>query len=197
MDPLRRHDRSEVRSSPRPGTVIGLTPVIGRTRRPGARGRRGAVALELIVSVPILVILILAVIEFSIIFTAIKQMTFASRLGAKEAAEAGSIPNLSTLVSSGTLRGLVDRQIQAAGATGACQVIVQYGSGNSYTTLTDVGPLPCECFASLLDGPVVGTFVRVEVGVALSDFCPDLLAPFGFSIAGRQVSATTTYRMEL
>ncbi len=160
------------------------------------RVRSGAVAVELIVAVPILMILVLAVIEFSVIFTAIKQVNFASRVGAKEAAEAGSIGNLNTLVSSGTLRNVVDRQLQAAGALGACQVIVQYGNGATYTTLTDVGPTPCECYASFFNGPTVGTFVRVEVGVLLAEFCPDLLAPFGFSIAGQKISATTTYRME-
>ncbi len=158
--------------------------------------RRGAIAVELIVSVPILIILLLAVIEFSLIFVAMKQVAFASRLGAKEASEAGSIAALNTLVSSGTLRGLVDRQLQAAGSPGACQVIVQYGNGATYTPLTDVGPTPCECFASFFDGPTEGTFVRVEVGAFLSDFCPNLLGPFGFSIADQKVSATTTYRLE-
>lgn len=159
--------------------------------------RRGAIAVELIVSVPILVIMLLAVIEFALIFVSMKQLTFASRLGAKVASEAGSIPALNTLVSSGTLRDVINRQLQAAGSPGACQVIVQYGSGNSYTTVDDVGPTPCECFASFFDGPTRGTFVRVEVGAFLTDFTPNLLGPFGFSIAGQKVSATSTYRLEL
>jgi Flp pilus assembly protein TadG len=157
--------------------------------------RRGAIAVELLVSVPILVILLLAVIEFGLIFAAIKQVAFASRLGAKLASEAGTTANLTTIVSDGTLRAAIDRQLQAAGATGSCQIIVQYGTGGVPMTLLSA-PNSCDCGASALAGPGTGTFVRVEVGALLDEFCPNLLGPFGFSIAGRAISHTTTFALE-
>ena len=168
-----------------------------RPRSPAGRslGRRGAIAVELLVSVPILVILLLAVIEFGLIFAAIKQVAFASRLGAKLASEAGTTANLATMVSNGTLRAAIDRHLQVAGATGSCQIIVQYGTGGVPMTLVSA-PNTCSCGASALPGPGTGTFVRVEVGALLDEFCPNLLGPFGFSIAGRAISHTTTFALE-
>lgn len=173
------------------------TPRAVRTGPPAGKlaVRRGAIAVELLVSVPILVILLLAVIEFGLIFAAIKQVAFASRLGAKLASEAGTTANLTTIVSDGTLRAAIDRHLQAAGATGSCQIIVQYGTGGVPMTLVSA-PNSCDCGASALAGPGTGTFVRVEVGALLDEFCPNLLGPFGFSIAGRAISHTTTFALE-
>ena len=48
----------------------------------------------------------------------------------------------------------------------AVKVIVQPIEYSPPVTLTDVGPTPCECYASFFDGPTVGTFVRVVVPLA-------------------------------
>jgi hypothetical protein len=156
--------------------------------------RSGAVALELLIAVPVAVVMILAVIEFSLVFAAAKQVALASRLGAKAAAETGDVSNF---VMGGGLRAAVDRHLLAAGSPGACRVIAEFGSGNTYTTVSDDGAIPCNCAPPGVDGPNTATFVRVTVCARLTDFTPDLLGLYGFSIADRALTHSTTFRREL
>lgn len=156
--------------------------------------RRGAVALELLIAVPVAVIMILAVIEFSLIFVAAKQVALASRLGAKAAAETADV---TTFVTNGSLRSAVDRHLLAAGSPGACRVIAEFGSGNAFTTVTNDGAIPCNCASPNIPGPNTATFVRVTVCARLTDFTPDLLGLYGFSVANRALSHSTTFRREL
>ena len=178
----------------RSGSGRGLTSARRRTQTE----RRGAVTLELLLTTPVLVILLMAVCEFGLIFTGIKQVAAASRLGAKFAAETGSDVNLIAAVNSGALRTAIDRQLAAAGATsGACQIVVQYDSGGGLQTLTNQPVLnPCLCTPSAFVPPTSLTYVRVTVGVRLTEFSPDLLSPFGFSITNRIIDHSTTYRLE-
>jgi Flp pilus assembly protein TadG len=156
--------------------------------------RSGAVALELLLAVPVTVIMILAVIEFSLVFVAAKQVALASRLGAKAAAETA---NVTTFVTGGGLRAAVDRHLLAAGSPGACRVMAEFGSGNVFTTVTNNGAIPCNCAAPNTPGPATATFVRVTVCARLTDFTPDLLGLYGFSIANRALTHSTTFRREL
>lgn len=165
-------------------------------RPPGSR-RRGAVALELLISVPVLVVMILAVIEFSMMFVAAKQVAMASRLGAKAASEPLLMDPM-TFLTANQLRALVDRQLATAGSVnGACRVIAEYGLGNSVMPEKSDGNPGCDCAAPGTAGPMTGPFVRVTVAVRLSEFVPNLLSPYGFSITDRVLTHTTTFRREI
>jgi Flp pilus assembly protein TadG len=177
--------------------VARASSMVPAPRSPFARGRSrrgGAVTFELIVTLPILVIFLAAVIEFGLILANTKQVALASRLGAKIAAESGAPFNSGTLAA---IRTAVDRQLEAAGfgAAASAGVTLQHnvaGGGSSPQVSGDCPapsspPLPADGSGS----------VRVTVCVELSKLTPDLLSSFGFSIAGKFVESTTTYPYEL
>lgn len=159
---------------------------------------------------PVLIILWLAVIEFGMILAVNKQVAAASQYGARLVSEAGTPGNVLALVSGGTLRARIDQQLQTGGIpAGACNVTVQY-TDNAGTPQPDAVSQPagaeaCPCTPSLVNLPAAPpSYVRVTVCAYLNrtgaapgvNPVPDLLAPFGFSIADRRLQHQTTYRLE-
>ena len=80
-----------------------------------ATSRKAVVVLELILSLPILMIFIGAVIEFGLILANMKQVKLASRTAAKVAAETDGLNPATTSAVVANLRTIVDNQLETAG----------------------------------------------------------------------------------
>jgi hypothetical protein len=172
-----------------------ITPIgrieLRRSTRAGGR-RRGAVTLELILTLPIWIIALLAIIEWGQIIAQQQQVALASRVGAEEASQtpgmggAGSVPpNVITAV---------EQQLNSSGMT-SCKVIIEHNVGSvTPVTLTDGA---CDCDAPGAPFPPRREYTRVSVCVPLTGLAPNLLATFGFDIADCMVQHSTTFRYEL
>lgn len=167
--------------------------------------RRGLIIVELVISLPIIVIFLAAVIEFGLIIVGLQQVSLASRMGAKVAAEDFdlSIGGNSPVVVA-RVQTAVDR-VLATGGIGDSS-----GSGNSCTVqlrhnvppdppdqvYTAGGSCPCTPPTTNIPPTAPPYYVRVTVCVELSKLSPNFLRTFGFDIANKYAEHTTTYPYE-
>jgi hypothetical protein len=138
----------------------------GRVGKPG-RKRRGAFAAELLFVFPILLAVLMATFEFSMILAARQMMSGASREGARVSALGGTADEAEAAA----------RRFLGTGSLAAADVIVNDtdGSGN-----------PAQ------PGDPVSVIVRIPTPQVV----PDLLAIIGFSIRGDVLVAETVMRKE-
>ena len=150
----------------------------------------------------------LAVVQISLVYTAIEQTAFASRYAAKIASEtsSGTIDTLNA-DPGGTLKPAVDRVLQVGGLPqGSCRVILQHnvltgGTVNQYNN-PDTPAAGCDCgppssTLPTVTGASATDSVRATVCVKLADNIPDFLSSLGFSVADYVVEESTTYLYEL
>jgi len=173
----------------------------GPLRREG-KELRGVVTLELILVFPILMILLLAIIEFGLIYSTIQHVSYSSRLGAKLSSEQSTV-NLGTYNQNGgvsPLRTEINNYLTTAGFnTLSCQITLQHnvaGAANNTQENPDPAPAGCDCVAPVNNLPVGSEYVRVTVCVPVTGNVPNLLATFGFDIADYEVEETTTFPYE-
>ncbi len=129
--------------------------------------RRGSISLEFLFLLPIALVITLAMVEFCLILVARQQLTAASREGARVAAIGGDAQAVSDAVHA----------FLGTGTLAAADV-------QSVLTDPSGAPLPS------------GALVQVTVTLPTSQAVPDLLAPFGFSIATDVIVARTIMRKE-
>ncbi|QDT19584.1 TadE/TadG family type IV pilus assembly protein [Gimesia chilikensis] len=171
--------------------------------------RSGAVVLELILTAPAFLIIMLSIVQISLIYTAIEQTAFASRYAAKIASEtaSGSLAALNT-GPNGPLKTGVDNILYTGGLPdGSCRVILEYNVDTEEgIELTVADPTPaaanCDCDPPATALPAVaGTSldqsVRTTVCVRLGNNIPDFLSSLGFSTQNYIVEESTTYMHEL
>jgi Flp pilus assembly protein TadG len=139
----------------------GLSPFASASKR------AGYLAIELLFVLPIIVIMVLAMVEFSMILVARQQLTAASREGARVAAIGGTTADIDNAVHT----------YLGTGSLAAAQVV---------PVITDDmnNPLPS------------GAPVQVTVQIPTAQVVPNLLAPIGFSIANDVLVAQTIMRKE-
>jgi Flp pilus assembly protein TadG len=129
--------------------------------------RRAGVTLELLLVFPILLALLLAMIQFSMLLVARQQLTGASREAARVAAQGGDLSAVQAAASLYLGQGnLSNAQVQAV--------------------LTDPAGLPLPS----------GAPVSVTVQVPAIQAAPDLLAFVGVSLKDEVLSAQTVMRKE-
>ena len=124
-------------------------------------------AMELLVVLPLLMVVILATIEFSSLLMVRQQLQAASREGARVASLGGNSLQVQAAVSN----------FLGTGPLGAAQV-------NSVLTDQSGNPLPS------------GAAVSVNLSLPTAQVVPDLLAPFGFTLANDTTVAQTVMRKE-
>jgi Flp pilus assembly protein TadG len=130
--------------------------------------RRGVMALELLFVLPLVLGVLLATVEFSMLLVAQQQLIISSREGARVAAQGGN-----------------QDDVQSA-------VLVFLGQGSlSQATITAMltdpttgQPLPS------------GSPVSVTVSLPATQAVPDLLAMLGYSISNETLTAMTVMRKE-
>lgn len=164
--------------------------------------RSGVVVLELILTMPAFVIIMLAVVQISLIYVAIEQTAYASRYAAKIASETPSA-SLNAL-NTGPLKTRVDNVLMTGGLpTGSCRVILEHNVGVPATIDDPVVALPnCDCDPPVTGLPFVAGAVNTEsvrttVCVLLDGNVPDFLSSLGFSIQDYSVEQSTTFLYEL
>ena len=170
------------------------------------RDRRSAViTVELLLSLPILLITLAAVVEFGLIYAVSQKVAYASRFAARLASEEPRtyLDDLNTAVGPSRLRTSVNRFLSTAEiTTGACSIIFEHNAclANQSQTNTDGSGCNCGAPATALPAgpPPAGNteYVRVTVCVPLIGNVPDLVSSFGFSIAGFTIEHSTVFRYE-
>jgi Flp pilus assembly protein TadG len=156
------------------------------------RSSSGVTILELILILPVIIIFLLAVVEFGLILANLKFVPAASRAGAKVYAEfpAAALTNIATLTA---VEDAINDSLAPANLT-ACRVILEHNVGGPGSIQN--GTCACTPPAGPAMPVLAGGSVRVTVCVELSQFTPNLLGLFGFSTTGRVVQSTTTFPHE-
>jgi len=154
---------------------------------------------------PVWLIFLLAIIEFGQVLCSQQQVELASRVGAEEASQTPDLP----IDSNGNGQDddipanvllAIDQQLASSGMT-RCHVrlehnvVPEYPNTPPVPVTLDVGTCDCEGSAEAL--PTMRRYVRVTVGIAMTELTPNLLSTFGFDISDRIVQHTTTFRYEL
>lgn len=170
------------------------------------RNRRSAViTVELLLSLPILLIFLAAVLEFGLIYAVSQKVSYASRFGAKLASEEPrtGLDDLNLAAGGSRLRTAINRFLSTAEIpTGACTVIFEHNACLANQSQTDTDGSGCDCGAPatpLPAGPPPAgnpEYVRVTVCVPLIGNVPDLVSSFGFSVAGFTIEHSTVFRYE-
>jgi len=137
------------------------------TQRWQRKAHRGSLTLELLFVLPILLIVLLATVEFSILGLSRQQLVAASREGARVAALGGSELDIDNAVQLYLGNGQL--------ANAAIQVVITDPSGN---------PLPS------------GAPVTVTVAVPATQAAPDVLSFTGISLVNETIIAQTVMRKE-
>ena len=177
----------------------------------GGRVRGGVITLELILAFPILIIVLLAVVEFGLILAAGKHVEFSSRLGAKIAAEstATDIESLNQPPTVDDLKEQIDEYLATAGYTESCQVILEHNVMGASNPLQEnpVAPADCPCGPTgpttlPSQFPEVGApdtefaSVRVTVCLPMEGNIPNCLGTFGVDLEGCTIQHSTIWRFE-
>jgi Flp pilus assembly protein TadG len=150
------------------------------------------VAIELLLSLPVWLIGLLAVIEFGNLFSNLQQVALASRVGAEAAARTAALPSSGSIPSS--ILSIIDDQLAAANIAPS-EVILEHNAGGTYVRLVEgdgssAGP-------SQQTLPAVGTYVRVTVCAPATQLTPNLLQSFGFDAHAWDVAESTTFQYTL
>jgi len=132
-----------------------------------SRKRSATLVVELLFVLPVLLIVMLATVEFSLWLTAQQQVTLASREGARTAAQGGSINDVQQTV----------QLVLGPNWASAAQVLATLND-------SDGNPLP--------SGAPVTVLVTLPVGTVV----PDLLVLAGFSIRNEIIASQTVMRKE-
>lgn len=173
------------------------------SRSPRPVRRRAVVTLELVLAVPVLLIVLLAVVEVGLILAASKHVEFASRLGAKLAAEA-TTADLGTLNTAGPLKAEIDQYLNTAGYTDSCTVILEHNVAAAANPVqTNPNPADCVCnpdgaLPAAVIGPpaTVVESVRVTVCLPMDGNIPNCLATFGFDLSDCSIRHSSVWRYE-
>ena len=152
--------------------------------------------LELIITFPFLIIVLLATVEIALIMAASKHVEFASRLGA----ESGRV-DLANLVA---LKPEIDEYLLTAGYTDSCTVILEHnaaGVANPMQTFgggCNCGPTPPGPLPMTVPGPPVTAVesVRVTVCLPMDGNIPNCLSTFGLDLADCTIQHSTVWHVE-
>ncbi len=168
--------------------------------RPRSRGRarQGAVILEFVLAVPILLVALVSIVQFGVFFANMQQVTLATRVGALEASQTLPLPTSSGEPIPQQILNVIDRQLESA-KLARCQVRLEHNLGGSPVVNISGDP---ECGCGPIDplaDPPPGEYVRLTVVVPLGEMMPNGLAMFGFDVSApnRVAQYTTIFRHEL
>jgi Flp pilus assembly protein TadG len=171
VDTRHRHFRSELNQ---------VNPMI--VTRKHNRRRRGAVlSLELIMVMPVLLMVLLATVEFGILLMSSQGVGAAAAVGSRNAALPSSTRATVVAAVDSALVGYVWKN------TREVEVFVDSGSGFVKDT-----PMP----GTLLANAPSGSIVSVTVNVEMDNAAPDLLKYFGLSLNNKYLTTTYVTRKE-
>ncbi len=178
-----------------------LVSVLPSCRR--SNNRRGGLTVELIITLPIFLILLVAVVQFGLYHVRMQHVALASRIGAEQAAQTPNLSSYAT-VPPGVVSA-VQAELQSAGITQFC-IRLEHNVNGGGVLWEPPGGCPfcsgggCTCCptSSLPSPPYSGTYyVRLSVCVPLTELMPNVLKVFGFDLTGKTTAFTTVFRYEL
>jgi hypothetical protein len=162
-------------------------------------GRRtGAVTLELLLALPVLIIAIIAIVQFGLFFTNMQQVALACRVGAEEASQTPGLPHSGDVPAN--VVSIILKQLENS-CIAPCAIILEHNQGGMEHTLrcdfdNDGDLLPdcpdCEPPAS----PIPLSTARVTICIALTELIPNCLAAWGFDISDEVVHCSATFALE-
>jgi hypothetical protein len=172
--------------------------------------RRGGVLLELILSLPLLVILLLAVVEYAVLMANQQQLEMAARAGALvsttlELAETGTVPDvvlnaiavelanigidLQAGIDDGSIRIELEHNYYINGSLPELDPSARLVSGTLACPPPNSPPAPDP------DDSAYGrSYVRLSVCVRSDLLTPNLLSAYCIDMSERVTSQTKTYR---
>jgi hypothetical protein len=152
------------------------------------------VIVELLLALPVLVIVLLAVLEFGVMMANLQQVSLAARDGALVASQT---PDLDT--AAAVPPEVVDAVARQLGNSGMayCRIRLEHNVGGPQTALLEPPGGGCDCGpnAPLAPEPPQ-TYVRLTVCVDMLQVAPNCLKQFGYDLTGQTASFTTLLRHE-
>lgn len=143
--------------------------------------RRGAIlSLELIMVLPILLLVLLATVEFGILLMASQGVGAAAAIGSRNSA----LPSTSTLSINAAVATALDGYVWQ----GTEEVVIYVDSGGGFVKDT-LGN-------NVLENAPSGSIVSVTVNVEMDQAAPNLLKYFGISLTGKELTTTYVTRKE-
>ncbi len=150
--------------------------------------RRGAVTLELILALPILVVLLIATFELTIVLLVKPAVTHAATVGAREAGKGADVDELAEVVQA--VIGVNCITVSDAPGSGT-KIVLE--DGTEETTQFGDPNMVCPTPGNPLNSDEVRVTVCIEYEV--TPIC-DALRDFGFSLAGRTFRASSLVKKE-
>lgn len=160
--------------------------VDSRQRRPGRLAfsqrrrrswRRGVLTLELVLVLPLMLIALVAIIQFGQYFMQLQELAFAARVGAEEAAVTTPLPDQDGDPVPASVVAAVDQQLACAGIGRRLIVLEHNVSGGQITLVSPSGSVPPK-----LAAVPPGRYVRLIVVVPKGEVMPGLLNVFGLQL---------------
>jgi Flp pilus assembly protein TadG len=158
-----------------------------------ARRRRGAVTLEFIIALPILVIVTLALVQYGVLLLVQQAVTHAATIGAREAAKGADVVATAASVSN-VLSGTHGITISDTAGSGA-KVLLESSDNLAIVTETEFGDPDLTCNPP---APALGANeVRVTVCLSLtSKPLLNVLAAYGLSFSGKRFEISALAKKE-
>jgi Flp pilus assembly protein TadG len=163
------------------------------------RPRRGAVTVELILGLPILLIGVLAIVEFGMFFARLEQVALSCRAGAEEASQTTPLPGAGDPIP-GAVETVILKQLDNSCIL-PCAIILEHNvGGQEQTSRTDYdndGDSAPDCpLCQEPSSSLPANSVRVTVCVQLTELMPNCLAALGFDITGQTTQCSTVFGHE-
>ncbi len=169
------------------------------------RRRRAVVTLEFLGVFPLLLIFGLSIAQFSMAFRLHQRVVFASRYGAKLAAEmprvgAVNVGNFNDAQLGDNLKSRIDHWLTASGLSSASEVTLEHNVCGALNPLQRQGANPSQ--RSLPALPTAWhadnvCYVRVTVEVPVVPNIPNMLKTFGLDWSNVTFRHSTVFRMEV
>lgn len=163
---------------------------------------RGSVTLEFLLVMPVLLVVLLAVVQFGMFFSNMQQVALACRVGA----ETASRTDLSEISSGHLIPETILRAINAqleSSAISPCRIYLQHNATGIHEELVEVYDPNCACEAPHDPLPPQPPSdhgrlsVRVTLCVAMTELTPNVTGFLGFDLSGRHAKCSATFRYEL
>ena len=175
-----------------------------------SRQRRGGVVLELILGLPLLVIPLLAVVEYAVLMSNQQQVEMAARAGALTGAQlvlpsSGSVPtevldaiaaelthvgiDLNARITDGTIRVELEHNYLSSGADPELDPSATLASGTLTCPSSAAPPAPDPDLSSF-----GRSYVRLRLCIRSDLLTPNLVSAYGIDMSERVTSQTKAYR---
>lgn len=174
-------DTTHRRNSP------GIRPI-----RNGPARREGALTLELVLVLPMLLVMILAVVQFGQYLANVQELALAARAGGEEAAISANLPTTEGAPVPSAVVTAIDQQLLAAGIVHR-MIVLEHNVGRHQVSLvTPPGADPPPKLASVPPGQ----YVRVLIIVPKSEVMPNLLKTLGLNLVMPDSTTLVSYVMK-